>query len=418
MILLNRFQEYLDTLKTDYTIATRVDFLYPDDTVVYSITEDAIQDGSTLNVEHQTGTRRTATLVLDNWANTYDLHPDKFWFGQKLRILQGVYLPDGSPYLLPQGVFYITNPTEVFAPSTRTMTFALTDKWAYLDGTMFGNIGGTYILAVGNNLFAAIAQLLLTDRGNGEPLDRTPPILAADYLDKWYTVGTETYRYLDCPYTAKISGTYGNVLEEINTMLVSRMGYDVMGQLRVESANADIDENRLPVLWHFAMDEKELLGLNTVTNMQGFFNHFVVTGGILNGRIAKGEALDTDVNSPTCMARIGKKSAPVEEQPKFYADTQCAELAKFRLRTSQRIGTEVTIESAPLFHLQENALVTVNRNGLRIPYLVNGWSQPLGQTGIMTISASKLTLPTENVYLAPQSVSYQLGTFYSGYRPF
>ena len=218
-----------------------MDFLYPDGSVAYSITDDVIQDGSTLNVAFQRiGSRRTATLVVDNWMRIYELHPDKLWFGQQIKISMGVLLPDGTEYLFPQGIFYVSNPSEVYYPSERTTTLSLVDKWAALDGTSFGYFPDMYKLVSGDHLYTAIQQLLLTDRGNGYPIDNLPPILSRQLLSKTYVVDGTTYNYIDCPYTAKIGGSYSDVLSEINTMLVSTMGYDPVGQLRVEQANADV----------------------------------------------------------------------------------------------------------------------------------------------------------------------------------
>ena len=412
------YEQYLNTLKKDHTAITQIDFLYQDGSVAYSITDDVIQDGSTLSVSYQTiGTRRTATLVVNNWLRQYELHPDKIWFGQQIRISKGLILPDGTEYLLPQGIFYVSNPNEVFNPSERTTTLSLVDKWAYLDGTLFGNIPGTYILNVGDNLFTAIQQLLITDRGNGVVLDNYHPLLSRSYLSKTYTVGATTYNYLDCPYTAKISGTYADVLSEINTMLVASTGYDVSGTLRVESANADFPDNKRPVLWNFTTLEKEFLGISLNSHPEKLYNHIIVTGGTLNGHVAKGESSDTDPRSPTSIQRIGRKTAPIEEQSKYYADEQCQDLSDYRLSQYKKLAVDATIECAPIFHLQENCLVTVYRDGVdnaRIPYLVSGWTMPLGQTGTMTINASKLSIPSDNVYLEPTTVYEPLGLYYLG----
>lgn len=406
----------MSTLRTDFTSITRVDFLYPDGSVAHSITDDVIQDGSTLNVAFQkTGSRRTATLVVDNWKGIYDLHPDKLWFGQQIKISMGVLLPDGTEYLLPQGVFYVSNPNEVYYPSERTTTLSLVDKWAALDGSVFGYFSDMYKLTSGVNLYTALQQMLLTDRGNGFPLDNIPPILSRRLLTKTYQVDLTTYNYIDCPYTAKIGGSYADVANEINTMLVSTMGYDPIGQLRVEPANADIADNYRSVLWNFSTSERELIGMRMNSHPETLYNHVVVTGGTLNGHVARGEATDTDPRSPTSVLRIGKKTAPSEEQSKYYADAQCKELADYRLSQYKKLATEATIECSPLFHLQENCLVTVWKDGY-VPYLVSAWSLPLGQTGTMSITASKLDIPADNRYLAPTIVDYYSGTLYSGAR--
>ena len=73
----------------------------------------------------------------------------------------GVMLSDGTEYLFPQGVFYVSNPIEVYYPSERTTTLSLVDKWAALDGTVFGYFPDMYKLVSGNNLSTAIQQMLL-----------------------------------------------------------------------------------------------------------------------------------------------------------------------------------------------------------------------------------------------------------------
>ena len=329
----------------------------------------------------------------------------------------GIMLSDGTEYLLPQGVFYVSNPTEVYYPSERTVTLSLVDKWSTLDGTVFGYFPDIYKLTSGNNLYTAIQQMLLIDRGNGYPLDNVSPILSRELLAKTYVVDSSTYSYINCPYTAKIGGSYADVLTEINTMLVSSMGYDAVGNLRVEPANADIPDNYRPVLWQFSTSDRELIGMRMSNHPETLYNHVVVTGGTLNGHVARGEAIDTDPQSPTSIYRIGKKTAPPETQSKYYADAQCKELADYRLSQYKKLSTEATIECSPLFHLQENCLVTVWREGVDdgyVPYLVSAWSMPIGQTGTMSITASKLAVPADNRYLAPTTIEFPSGIFYSG----
>ena len=88
---MTRHEQYLEAIKTDFTPITRVDFLYSDGSVAYRIDGDVLQSGSSLNVAQQvTGSRRTGTLVLDNWSNIYNLHPDQIWFGQQIKVSKGL----------------------------------------------------------------------------------------------------------------------------------------------------------------------------------------------------------------------------------------------------------------------------------------------------------------------------------------
>lgn len=390
---MNRYAEYLKKLREEHTVCVKLEFLNPDGTVLLDVTEDMMQSGGTLNVTSRNGCRRTADITLDNWAGLYDYHVDKLFFGQQIRLSAGVYLDDGTPFYLPQGVFYVSNPSEVFEPAGRTTTLSLVDKWAFLDGTLFGKVPGVYILSAGDNLFQAVRNLLLTDRGNGLPLDGVPPMLSADYTGRTVDIGGVDCPVLQCPYTARISTTYGGVLEEIATMLVAAVGYDARGQLRVETANRDaVPAAQRQVLWDFTTREPELLGLNVSPAPVEMYNHVLITGGTLNGRMAFGEATNTDPASPFNVRRIGKKTF-AEAQPKYYADSQCAALAECYLGQYRAAGNAATIASVPMFHFQENALVTLCREGLDaapVSYAVTGWTLPIAQTGRMTIQTTRL----------------------------
>lgn len=380
----------MDALKHHYVSTTKVEFLYPDETVAFDISGDCIQDGSSVSVQYQSGARRSATLVVDNWENIYDMNVNKVWFGQKIRISAGIYMPDGTQFTLPQGIFYVNNPEEVFDPSTRTTTFSLSDKWSYLDGSLFGNFAGVYQLIPGNNLFVAIQQLLLTDRGNGEPLDRTPPLLDSSYIGKTYTVADRTYNYLDCPYTAKISGNYASVVNEINTMLVSVCGYDCRGRFVLENANTDVKDDQNAVQWDYTTNPSLLVSVSRNPQLTEMYNHVIVTGGVLNGHIAKGEAINDDLSSPTNVSYVGKKTYVVE-QSKYYADEQCLEMAKYELTRRKRLSSQITIETLPIYHLQEHQLIALdfdNTTQNRQLYLIDGYELPLGQTENMSITAS------------------------------
>jgi len=391
--------QYLAALKTDYTPITRIEFLYPDGSVAYRLDDNVLQAGSAINVAQQvTGARRTGTLVLDNWRQIYNLHPDQIWFGQQIRVSKGLYLPDGSEYVIQQGTFYISNPQQAFAPTERTNTISLIDKWAYLDGTLFGYVPGTYILNVGDNLFTAAKGILTTDRGNGTAIDATPPMFSSEYIGLQYAVDAVNYNYLDCPYTAKKKGAYADVMSEIATMLVGSVWYDASGRMRITRLNS-VDDTLKPVLWNFDADDldRELVRVNIVQHPEKVYNHVVVTGGVLNGRVAKGEAYIEDPRSALSVSRIGRKTAPLDEQSKYFADAHCQERAEYLLKQYSRMAEEATIECSPMFHLQEDCLVTVIRkdlDGMRAPYLINGWSLPLTNTGTMTINAVKLAVPT------------------------
>lgn len=154
------FQEYIEKVQGDYRQAVKVEWLNPDETVKCEMTNALYDINVSLNVNYQNGSRRSCTLVLNNDINMYPIDFNNIWVNQKFKLWMGVYLNDNTPYLLPQGVFYVSNPNETYNPSTRTITINGVDKWSYLDGSLSGTLYGTYITNVDTNIFDAIRELL------------------------------------------------------------------------------------------------------------------------------------------------------------------------------------------------------------------------------------------------------------------
>jgi len=63
-----------------------------------------LQEGE-LSVNLQNGQRRQASVTLSNLDGEYDFNVNRTWFGQQIRLMEGLILPDGMDYYLPQGYF-------------------------------------------------------------------------------------------------------------------------------------------------------------------------------------------------------------------------------------------------------------------------------------------------------------------------
>ena len=254
-----RWGQYLKAHKTDFTKVTRLDFLQPDGSVAFSLDNDPYREGNrafiedgALTVNLQNGQRRSASVRLSNLDGRYDYNVNTVWFGTLVRLLMGLVLPDGSEYYIPQGVFYIKDPSEEMQPNQRTVTYNLVDKWCALDGTLAGQLEGIYECPVNSNIFSAINGILNIDMGNGQPIDPTP----ASYTS-WYNGKTQTLPdgsvvpLTNSPYTARYDSegdTYASVILGLNDMLAGWIGYDANGSLRMEASQDDIlDISKLAV---------------------------------------------------------------------------------------------------------------------------------------------------------------------------
>lgn len=387
------YYEYLDALKKNARLITKVEWLNPDGSVAFDISGDAIQGGS-LSVSYQNGIRRTADITIDNSRGAYDMNVNNMWFGQQIKLSVGIELRSGDMYYLPQGVFYINPPAFSYTPSGETVQLSLVDKWAYLDGTLFGKLEGIYQLNVDDNLFTAVEQILLKDRGNGYPIDNIVPMMSTYYKDKTITYNDKVIPILNCPYTSRFNmgSSYADIFSEICTMLVGEIGYDKTGRLRIDSVQTDVVDSQREIMWDFSTESSELINYSITPKVDAVYNDIIITGAVINGAIVKGRATNTNVKSPTSVQYIGYKTFS-EEQSKYYSNEQCQELAEYKLRLSQALSESISITCIPLPHFTENQLITLQKPGdsyVRTPYLVQSYTLPLAQTGTMTITGTSV----------------------------
>lgn len=402
---MNEWTQYLDALKGDFTKLARLDFLQPDGTVAFSIDNNPlnrrrgafIQDGST-TVNLQNGKRRTASVLLANADGEYEYNVNKLWFGQQIRVMEGMILPGGREYYLPQGVYYAVDPEETMSPKKKTAALNLQDKWAYLDGTLFGHLDGIYEIPVGTHIFTAVQSVLDRPRGNGQKVDCVKPLFT-DYYNGQTTIlpnGTEISDLL-LPYTYRCEsdeGTYADILLEMNKIIAGWIGYDQTGRLRIDPSQDDILDATKPIQWNFTPDEKQFMGATYTVKNTDVFNDVIITGeGLDQYANVSGRAVNLDPGSDTNARLIGHKIRR-ESQPGFATMKQCEALAEFRLKRQTILQKSVTIKSSQMFHLYENQIVTIARpdkKGYPIErHLVTGFTRPLSQNGEMTIQATSV----------------------------
>ena len=158
------FDKYLKVIKEDFRPAIKVEWLNPDESVNFEFTNALYNIDVDLSVNYTNGSRRSCTLTLNNDRKAFPIDFDNIWIGQKFKLWMGIYLDNETPYYFPQGVFYITNPSDTYNPGTRTVTINGADKWCYLDGSLYGRLTGTYQTSIDVDLYSAIRELLKLSR--------------------------------------------------------------------------------------------------------------------------------------------------------------------------------------------------------------------------------------------------------------
>lgn len=258
-----KYLDYLQMLRKPFQKLCRLRFLQPDGSVAFALdnrktgahTGAFIADG-TITHNWQNGRRTNATITIDNVDGAFDFNFNSIWFGQEIALDEGMILSDGTTeFYIQQGIFLIETPTENIKPSQRTVDYSLVDKVAAIDGTLGGNLDGTYEVPVGTNIFEPIVTLLADDKGNGYPVDRVKPVFTEYYnsLTQPLPDGT-VVSMATSPYTLRIDGTDGTiwqVIEKLAGMVNGWVGYDETGALRIDPSQDDIIDATKPIAWAF-----------------------------------------------------------------------------------------------------------------------------------------------------------------------
>lgn len=427
-----QYMMYLKGLTKPFKKMVRLEFLQPDDTVAFALggagqrtpvagrdSRTFLQSGS-LSVNLQNGQRRKASVVLANRDGAFDYAVNKLWFGQRVRLSMGMRLSSGEDFYLPQGVFYIQNPSALYSPGEKTITLNLTDKWSYLDGSLFGNLETAYSISSGTNIFSAMNSLLnlskYTYEATADSSAKIDPVKAVytDYFNNrtyfaLYSDGSisSNINMTNTPYeiTEERGSTFASVLLRLNEMIAGWIGYDATGALRVEPSQDDIDDINKPVLFAFTPENSILISRSETAQNGSVYNDILVAGEGLTNKSVWARAVNVDPASDTNINIIGRR-VYVEEKADYWNAEQCASLARWILKRKTVLQKSVTIECGQMFHLIENRLVSVKRTdkaGSPIEkHLIQGFTIPIGETGSMSISCTSVNdLPNFTVTTYP-----------------
>lgn len=396
------YQLYLESLRKPFQKLVRLRFLNPDGSVAFALDNDplnaragAFLSSGELHCNLQNGQRRTASVTLSNVDQRFDYNINSLWFGQEVALDEGMILPNGQEIYFQQGIFLLETPKDELRPAERTITYNLVDKWANLDGTLYGNLEGTYEVEEGTNIFQPITSLLSEDRGNGQKVDNITPVYTDYYNGRTQTMpdGT-TVAMTNTPYTLRIdseSGTIAEVVFGLTGMLNAWVGYDNTGALRVDPSQDDLLDTAKPVAWQFKLEDFSFLGATYTIKNTEVYNDYIVVGEQLDDYTQpSGRATNTNPQSDTNVQTIGRKTFR-EQRAGFATNTQCQDLANWMLKRSSILQKSISISCSQILHINENELVEIVRTdkpGSPVErHLVMGFSRPLNGTEQMTIDA-------------------------------
>ena len=413
MATAEQYKEYLEQIANpdSCTKIARLEFLNPDNTVAYALDNNYkrrynqadsrtfIQDGS-LNVSLNNGQRRKATITLENLDGAFDYAVNKLWFGKRVRLSMGIRLKSGYDFYTPQGIFYFDDPSISWQPNLRQASYSLSDKWAYLDGTLFGNLESTYEVPINSNIFEAMQALLRLSVFTHNPttnitemIDNIQPVFTSFYNNRAVTSNGQAIPMSLTPSTLSVDmqSTYADVMLRLNDFLVGWIGYDETGALRLDASQEDLVDISKPVLWDYTVNSKTFLGLEESARPTEVYNDVIVWGETLDGGVVGARSTNRDPQSDTNANVIGLKTY-TESSDILYTAEQCIAQAEWTLKRKTVLQKSVTFSSSQLFHLRENNLVTVlrtDKEGSPIErHLIQSYSLPIGTSGAMSITAT------------------------------
>ena len=403
----NNYLKYLKKLKENHRTAVKLSWLNPDETVRAEFTNDVYDMSGSLSVNYQNGSRRSCTITLNNWDNKFPINYNHIWLNQKFKLWMGLYLDDATPFYIPQGVFYVTNPSTTYNPSSRTLKIQGEDKWCALNGTLFGNLTGTYQTNIGTNIYDATRALLRMSKYSNsfgetdnvlEMLDSIPPLLDSSLLTKMVEINGELYNVINCPYTARQERgkKISDVLLEYATILGAETYYNADGRLVYSPLSQTLDninDINKEIVWDFNVTEKQIMNIDLSYNFSEVFNDIIILGNIANGYQAKARIQNRNPMSDTCVQKIGLKSKEPFESNQYYADSQCAELGKYYIMKDTIMSKTGSFSVAPIYHMDVNKFVTLSTPDTKMNkelFLVNGYTLQISDKSTMNIDVTSV----------------------------
>ena len=272
------FEKYISMVSGNHKRAVKVEWLNPDETVKFEFTNSLYDINVDLNVNYQNGSRRSCTLTLKNDKHQFPINFNNLWFGQKFKLWMGIYLDNETPFYIPQGVFYISNPQDIYQPSTKTIKINGVDKWAYLDGTLHGKLAGTYQTNINTDLYDATRSLLkLPATGRSATFKGVSNAILSEFFK--VTNNSPGYFQYDNETESYISNQEGSNISK--TILIPK--FDMAVSFKYEYYTTTQISSTLSSRFYIKVGEgdKERTIFSIVNKSQqgtGYFNEFIRAG--------------------------------------------------------------------------------------------------------------------------------------------
>lgn len=356
--------------------------LYPDETINYEIPPEDIKSGGSWSENYQNGQRRSVSFTLYNENDNYTPDINTFWTGTRLRLEMGINLVDGQTVWFQKGVFVINKITPSKSSSGKEVQISASDKYSLFEDNT-GKIDTTYEIPVNTDIEEAIRSILLTDMGNGFPLDSQNIIYHSSFKGKT----------TQATISKSAGDTLGSILLELATQLSAEIFYNTSGQLVLAPINEVTSDQDKPLIYEFETAKGDISQLDFSFDMNQIINRIIVIGSSNNGGVYKSIAVNDDPASPLCYQRVGYRTGNIINDSNITSDVLAEERADYELR--QQLVIKSSTSASVLFNplLEVNNLIAISDDSFALNherFLLNSLSCSLDFSSQMSITFTNL----------------------------
>lgn len=375
--------EIVQNISDNYAMSRfRIFVLYPDETINYELPLEDILAGGSYSENYQNGQRRSLSFSLYNVEGKYTPGINGFWAGTRLRLDVGVELLDGSVIWFQKGIYVITKLDPQLNAEQATVQVSASDKFALFENKT-GTLDTSYEIETGSDIQGVIESILLTEIGNGVPLDPKPIIYHASFK------GKKTQATI-----SKSAGeTFGSILNELATQLSAEIFYNSVGRLTIIPTSEVTRDDDKPLLFTYDFDKEEFNNLNLSFDLSAIINRIIVLGNNNNGAVCHAVAVNDNPRSPLCYQRIGYRTGNVINDSNITNDILAQERAAYELRSQLILKSSTNIEVLfnPFLTVNNLVSLTCEFYGMNnAKFLIQSLSFSLDYTGTMSLSISNL----------------------------
>lgn len=333
---------------TDYTnlmlqrskiIHTKVEILNMSDIVVGEL-EDYCIDAS-VSVDVSNLARRTMTATFKATSKTEINELSLLWINKRIKLYFGIERYTGEIVWFNMGIFIINNPTTEVGLEQRNISITGTDKMFLFQQPFMDR---ETKIAAGIPIHSVIKKLAQLVGEN--------KLLIEDSL---YNINAEMQMSSD--------DIIEDTLKEVTNLYMNyQTYYNIDGYLVFEQTKTHIYD---PITWDFTGDKDLTVSRNIVSEYDNIKNHIVVYGAYneKTGVQPKYETKVTDNSNVFSINNIGERRQCFVED-KYTTTEQCKLKCEYELEQVQNLSKTFTIESAPIFILNDvNKLIRIRDNG-------------------------------------------------------